>query len=275
MKRSAKLTLLAVSALLGACSVLPFSQPAPVAKPKPRPRPPATTPAPLPSIPAQPQTPATPSAATPAAPVAPAPAAPAVVDKGDPDTRFKAALELMKQNQPQDAETALSELAKDFPQFGGPFTDLGIIYAKSKRVQPAIQAFTRAALANPQNPLAYNWLGILLRESNDYARAELAYKKALTINPNYAAANLNLGILYDAYLHRPQDALPYYKAYQRLGGQDDLRVLVWIAQIEKTQTPPSTAPAAQPAVKPKPAATTSSKSQAGLPGIAAPAEKKP
>jgi tetratricopeptide (TPR) repeat protein len=232
MKLSAKLTLFVACATLGACGTLPFGPaPKPVAKPKPRP--PVSTPTPPPSqpnlIPAQPSAATAPATSTPAAPVAPI-----VVDKGDPDARFKQALELLKQNQPQDAETALVDLSKDFPQFSGPFADLGIVYAKSKRVQPAIQAFTRAAIANPQNALAYNWLGILLRESNDYVRAEQAYKKALSINPNHVAANLNLGILYDAYMKRPQDALPYYKNYLRLGGQDDLRVLVWIAQIEKT-----------------------------------------
>lgn len=251
MKLSAKLSVLTVSALLGACSVLPFSPaPKPVAKSKPR----TTAPAQPPLIPAQPSvstapapTQAQPAATTPVAPTAPV--TPPVVDKGDADARFKQALDLLKQNQPQDAEAALAALSKDFPQFSGPFTDLGIVYAKSKRVQPAIQAFTRAAIANPQNALAYNWLGILLRESNDYARAEQAYKKALSINPNHAAANLNLGILYDAYLKRPQEALPYYKNYLRLGGQDDLRVLVWIAQIEKAS--PSVAPVtAKPEKKP-------------------------
>lgn len=278
MKRSTKLTVLAVSALLGACSTLPFSQPpVPVVKAKPKTKPVATQPS---LIPSQPQTTAPAQAATPAttvAPVTPAPASvPVVVDKGDPDARFKAALDLMKQNQPQDAETALSDLAKDFPQFSGPLADLGILYAKSKRVQPAISAFTRAAIANPQNPLAYNWLGILLRESKDYVRAEQAYKKALTINPDYAPANLNLGILYDAYLNQPQAALPYYKKYLRLGGQDDLRVLVWIAQIEKS-APKQPAPAALPlAAKPKPAASTSvpaNKPRTSLPGILVPAEK--
>jgi tetratricopeptide (TPR) repeat protein len=194
------------------------------------------------------------------------PAAPVAADKGDADARFKQALDLLKQNQPQEAETALTELSKDFPQFSGPLTDLGILYAKSKRVQPAIQAFTRAAVANPQNALAYNWLGILLRESNDYARAEQAYRKALSINPNHAAANLNLGILYDAYLKRPQEALPYYRNYLRLGGQDDLRVLVWIAQIEKPSSPNTAAQSASTTSTPKPQ---------GVPPAAAIPEKKP
>ena len=267
MKRSAKLTALCVSLLLSACSTQPYKPP--VAKPKPQPKPVSTQPSAIPAAP-QPAVAGTPSTPAPATPAAVA--IPVVIDKGDADARFKAALDLMKQNQPQEAETAFNDLAKDFPQFSGPFTDLGIVYAKSKRVQPAINAFTRAAIANPQNALAYNWLGILLRESKDYVRAEQAYKKALSINPDHAAANLNLGILYDVYMNRPQDALAYYKNYQRLGGQDDLRVLVWIAQIEKTL--PKEAPAAAAPVttaKPKPA--TVSKPKTNLPGIAAPAEK--
>lgn len=184
--------------------------------------------------------------------------APKPIDKGDPDARFKAALELMKQNQPQDAEAALTDLVKDFPQYSGPLTDLGILYAKSKRLDLAASAFSKAVADNPQNAVALNWQGMLYREGRDYARAEQAYKKALDINPDYGAAHLNLGILYDAYLKRPADALPHYQAYQRLGGADDLRVLVWIADIQKMQaaaTPPP-APAAAPApstTAPKPA----------------------
>lgn len=286
MKRSAKFAALAACVLLGACSTLPFGQPAPKAKAKPRPRPAAQQALSIPAAPAQnPAQPAPPVVAVPT-PVAPTSAetssavatspvvTPAPVDKGDADSRFKAALDLLKQNQPQEAEAALSGLSKDFPQFGGPFTDLGILYAKSKRVQPAIAAFTRAAAINPQNATSYNWLGILLCESQDYVRAEQAYKKALAINPDHAAANLNLGMLYDTYLGRPHEALPYYRNYQRLGGQDDLRVLVWIAQIEKLPPPP---PIATPSV-PKPAVTTSRpkpKTQGALPGIPAPQEKRP
>lgn len=309
MKRSVKLTVFVVSALLGACSSLPFAQPTPTAKPKPKPRPAAAqqqplaippaptqsvTTSPLPVVPS-PATSATasappptqfgvwepvPSAAAeqpPAVTTAPASAAPTtsvpLTDKSDPDARFKAALDLLKQNQPQEAEAVLNELSRDFPQFSGPFTELGILYAKSKRVQPAIAAFTRATTANPQNALAYNWLGILQRESKDYVRAEQAYQKALAINPNHAAANLNLGILYDAYLSRPHDALPYYRNYQRLGGQDDLRVLVWIAQIEKLPPP---APVAVPSiVKPvTPASKPTRKPQTALPGMPATQEHR-
>ena len=175
-------------------------------------------------------------------------------DKADADARFSAALDLMKQKQNPQAEQALSDLAKDFPQYSGPLTDLGILYGRSNRQQQALDAFSHAVAANPQNAVAYNWLGILYRESGDYPRAEQAYRKALEINADSADAHLNLGILYDSYLNRPADALAQYKEYQRLGGMDDLRVAVWMAEIEKAQPASSTLGAApQPAA---PAVTT-------------------
>lgn len=225
MKRSSKhLALLASAALLGGCAMFGGHEaPAPVAAGK-----------------------------TASGNPVPAKPAPKPIDKGDPDARFKAALELMKQNQPQDAEAALTDLVKDFPQYSGPLTDLGIIYAKSKRFDLAASAFAKAINNNSQNAVAYNWQGMLYREGRDYSRAEQAYKKALTENADYGAAHLNIGILYDVYLKRPADALPHYREYQRLGGADDLRVLVWVAEIERSQ---ASAPAPKPAVIATPAVT--------------------
>lgn len=180
--------------------------------------------------------------------------APKPVDKGDPDARFKAALDLMKQGQTQDAETALTDLVKDFPQYSGPLTELGMIYVKSKRMDLAASAFAKAVANNPQNAVAYNWQGILFREANNYVRAEQSYQRALSVDSNYANAHLNLGILYDVYLKRPDDALLQYKEYQRLGGADDLRVLVWVADLEKAKTAAAATPAAAPAPASQPAA---------------------
>ncbi|MGH8460949.1 MAG: tetratricopeptide repeat protein [Stenotrophobium sp.] len=170
-------------------------------------------------------------------------------DKADVNARFNAALDLMKQKQYPQAQLALNELSKDFPQYSGPLTDLGIAYGRTNQKSQALNAFARAVAANPQNAVAWNWLGILYRESGDYPHAEQAYQKALGIDAGNADAHLNLGILYDSYLKRPADALVQYKDYQRLGGMDDLRVAVWIAEIEKAQaanSPDSTPAAAAP-----------------------------
>lgn len=235
MKRSSKhLALLLAAFMLTACGLLQREGEAPV----------QTTVAGKPAPAAKPK--------------APAPKPP---DKGDPDARFKAALELLRQKQTADAESALTGLVKDFPQFSGPLTDLGILYAKSKRPELAISAFSKAVTDNPQNPVAYNWLGILYREARDYGRAEQAYRKALAINGDYAAAHLNLGILYDEYLKRPAEALAHYREYQRLGGADDLRVLVWVAQIEQQAQAAGRAAAPAASVKTPPTTQTQTPSE--------------
>lgn len=187
----------------------------------------------------------------PAAPTAPAKP---LVDKGDPDQRFAAALKLMKDRQPKEAYDAFLQLAKDFPEFSGPLTDLAILQANAKQRAPAIINFQKALRDNPQNHLAQNWLGTLQRENGDYAAAQSAYQAALAIKPDYAAAHLNLGILYDVYLKRPQEALSEYREYQRLTGGEKLIVSAWIRELEDRLPPPAAAsPVATP---PTPAAAT-------------------
>jgi tetratricopeptide (TPR) repeat protein len=189
---------------------------------------------------------------TPAAPAVPVP------DKGDPEARFKQALELMKSKNMAEAEAGFLKLAQDFPDYTGPQMNLGIIYDRSNRREVALSAFTKAATANPKNASAFNWLGIVYREMGQYPRAQQSYEKALSVKPDYAAAQLNLGILFDEYMKQPALAIPHYREYLRLYGKEDLRVLAWIAEIEAAQkaaapVAPATAPAAAPAGAPPPA----------------------
>jgi tetratricopeptide (TPR) repeat protein len=174
-----------------------------------------------------------------------APAAPAV-DKGDPEQRFQEALGLMKAKKPQDAKDAFAKLAQDFPQYAGPLNDLGVLEAQGKQRDPAIADFSKAVSVNGKDDFAYGWLGILYREAGNYPAAEQSYQKALALKPDNADTHLNLGILYDAYMRRPQDALAQYKEYQRLAGKDGkLVVTAWINEIQDGQ-----APAAPPAAAP-------------------------
>ena len=154
-------------------------------------------------------------------------AAPAMAPAADDaDARFKAALELIAE-----AEAAFSALARDFPALSGALTNLGILHAQARDRDAALQSFSRAVEANPDNAVALNWLGVLYRESGDHARAEQAYRRALAAQPQYAPAQLNLGILYDLYLQRPHDAVAAYRSYREAGGED-LIVEAWIREIE-------------------------------------------
>ncbi len=153
-------------------------------------------------------------------------------DTRDADKRFSAALKLMREHQVPEAQAAFQALSRDFPEFSGPLTALGILYAQGKQKDQALASFAKAVAANPGNAVALNWLGSLYRENNDLRHAEETYKKAISAKPDYAAAHLNLGILYDVALHQPQNALVEYRQFQRIAGTQNLMVGVWIKEIE-------------------------------------------
>jgi tetratricopeptide (TPR) repeat protein len=171
------------------------------------------------------------------APAVPIPAPKPLADpRGDPESRFQLALQAMKDGQRDAAHRGFDALAHDFPQFSGPLSDLGVLQAHDRQYDAAITSFASATSANGKNAFAWGWLGILYRERGDYAHAEQAYRQALALRPDDATAHYNLGILYDVYLRRPNEALVQYREYQRLSssGEDDKRLIVavWIRQIE-------------------------------------------
>ena len=212
----------------------------------------------------KPETPASAPAPTAAA------SAPQLPDKGDPEQRFQAALQLMKDKKPQDAKDAFAKLAQDFPQYGGPLNDLGVLQAQGKQRDLAIASFTRAATLNPKDDFAWGWLGSLYRENGDYGHAEQAYLRAIALKSDNPVTHLNLGILYDAYLKRPQDALAQYREYQNIAGKDSRPVVTaWINELQDGLPQPagSTSPTAGQVT---PAAGTTSAS-----GTAPAVEHKP
>lgn len=170
-------------------------------------------------------------------------------DHGDPQARFDAALTQMKDGDTDAAQQAFTELTKDFPQYAGPWTNLGILYAKAKKRDAAIDAFTRAAQIDPNNVVAFNWLGILNREAGNYERAKLAYEKGLQAAPADTMTRLNYAILLDQYLKQPQAALVQYQQVQSESGKENLPVTAWVAELEdrlKTSAPPPAPAVAAP-----------------------------
>lgn len=169
--------------------------------------------------------------------------APAKPDKGDPDSRFTEALQLLKDRQMKEAREAFLQLAKDFPEHSGPFTDLAIIQYQARQPQLAVANFEKATRINPDNATAWNWLGIIAREAGDYPKAESAYGKALAARPDYAAAHLNLAVLHDVYTKQPAKALDHYREYQSLTGGERPIVTAWIRELEAKLPAPAPAPA--------------------------------
>lgn len=84
----------------------------------------------------------------------------------------------------------------------------------------------------PDDPETYNSRGILFREKGEFKKAEKDYFKSISLKPDFHKAFLNLGILYELYLGKPEEALKSYREYVRLGGNRE-EVLAWIDIIEK------------------------------------------
>ena len=218
------LGILALVAALAACAPGPAKKESPSSRTPSRGTVDRGRPSQTPAKPARTQTPAAPKAA-------------------DVKTRYKSALEQMRQGRLKEAEETLEQIVKESPDLSGPKTNLGIIYAKTNRRDDAISAFSKAAAANPGNVVAHNWLGTLYTEGKDYSRAEQSYLKALAADRDYPPALLNLGILYDLHLPQPQKALEYYKKYKtEADDSESLKLNVWIAALEEKLKPPSRKP---------------------------------
>ncbi|MCX7060749.1 MAG: tetratricopeptide repeat protein [Gammaproteobacteria bacterium] len=200
------LSMAMAAVLLTACSSAPVRKPAPLRASKPASPPPLAVAAPA--------------------------LAPSASGKPPADERFRNALGLMADHRPQEAQAALQSLLKDYPDLSGPLTDAGILYARAGQRDKAMAHFARAIQANPANVVALNWNGALVRDSGDFTRAEALWRQALAVQPDYPAALLNLAILYDVSMHRPQDALTCYRRYLALIGKDDLIVSAWVRELE-------------------------------------------
>ena len=73
---------------------------------------------------------------------------------------------------------------------------LGIMKLRQDKFDEALEAFSRAAQANPQNAKIQNYIGIALSEKGVRGPAEAAFRKAIQIDPGYADAHANLAFVY-------------------------------------------------------------------------------
>ncbi|HEX9627893.1 MAG TPA: tetratricopeptide repeat protein [Acidiferrobacterales bacterium] len=165
------------------------------------------------------------------APAAEAPVAPALRQEYD------RALGLIKAGRLAQAEPRLRRLADENPDLAGPPANLGIIYYRQDRLLEAEEALARAARINPRSAAIQNQLGMVLRAAGRFDAARQAYARALDIDPGHAHAHLNIGILYDLYLAKPDQALVHYQRYQALQPREDQLVAKWIFELkQRSQT---------------------------------------
>jgi tetratricopeptide (TPR) repeat protein len=173
--------------------------------------------------------PAPPPVAEPAQATA-APAEPVIPERAN--QQFAQAVALLQAGKLTDAELELKQLILAYPQYPGPYVNLGLLYERAGKYSEAEQALRQATQKGMPSALTYTELGITYRQLGRFKDAESAYGEAIKIDPNYAPAHLNLGVLCDLYLQQPQRALEALERYMELSGNSDKRVATWIAELK-------------------------------------------
>lgn len=165
--------------------------------------------------------------------------APVVAATQTPEVRpgneaaFAAAVLAMQEGRLAEAEVLLLELVADQPELAGPWTNLGRVYLAQGNLEAARHAYENAVKANPGSCEAHNQLGVLDRQAGQFSTAEAHYLACLERLPDFEDAYLNLGILYELYLGRLDDALAVYRQYQAVAVQPDERVKGWVIDLER------------------------------------------
>lgn len=146
---------------------------------------------------------------------------------------FKSAVAAMQSGDMESAKMALEALTQNAPNYTGPWTNLGIIYAGQRDYTTAEKYFNEALKRQAKNTIAMNWLGYLSAVKEDYQSASAWYLRAIAIEPQYAEAHLNLAMIYEANMRRPKEALEHYRIYQSQTGGRNTLVSAWIRNLEE------------------------------------------
>lgn len=139
----------------------------------------------------------------------------------------------MSAKQWEKAEGLLSLMIETYPRLSGPYVNLGIVQVKLNNFEEAEKAFKYAIELNQTNIDAYTELGALYREGGQFAEAEGIYKNALAVWPHSRETNINIGILYDLYLGRFDEALAHYELAQKLSSEPDRKLKGWIVDLKR------------------------------------------
>ncbi len=167
----------------------------------------------------------------------PAPAVAAAVEAERPvpaaaQRAFDEARRLLAAGRMQEAERAFAALAKEQPELGGAYANLGLIQRQAGRNDEAVQALEQAVRVSPKQPLYFNQLGIAYRQVGRFDKAREAYERAVDLDAHYGAALLNLAILNDLYLRDGARALALYERYLALTPSKDGTVTKWVADLK-------------------------------------------
>lgn len=147
-------------------------------------------------------------------------------------------LDLLRTGHYRQAEANLEQIVAVRPDIPEAHFNLGWVRQRLDRHVAAVEAFEAGLRLRPDDLRAINLLAISQREAGRFTDAEATYLRGLAQSPDTDRLHLNLGVLYELYLARPQRAVEHYRRYQELQKVPDPRVGNWIALLERKAANP-------------------------------------
>jgi tetratricopeptide (TPR) repeat protein len=147
--------------------------------------------------------------------------------------KFLLANYLFREGKQKSAEEHFRALTEKYPSLAGPWVKLGDIAEINGKHDEAINNYKKAISVNKYNVNAYIALGLLQRKQGYFSDAQTTYLEALNVWKDFPEAHLNLAVLYDLYMNRPEDAQKHYEAYCFLTGKKDDKVQKWLSEVKQ------------------------------------------
>ena len=147
---------------------------------------------------------------------------------------YDAALVFIDNKDWSKAIAQLQKIVVQYPELQGAGVALAWAYWQSgdkATAAPKLQSLIDANKLTRAD--AYNYLAIINREQGKFANAEALYKKAINQWPNDPVLHENLGVLYELYLGRLDDALLAYRQAQEIKGGVDKKLKGWIKVLAR------------------------------------------
>lgn len=149
------------------------------------------------------------------------------------EEQFRTAVVLMQGENWAQAEQKLRVMTEAFPELAGPFVNLGISLWRQGKIDEAEKAFAQAISINPLHNDVYVQYGVMLREQGEFDRAEQVYLDALEVWPHNLPVLRNLGILYDLYMGKHEQALAQYELALRVMPEPSREMQGWIIDLKR------------------------------------------
>lgn len=143
------------------------------------------------------------------------------------------AMKLLEEGNLRQAEANFEEIIKVRPDIAEAHFNLGWVKQRLGKHAEAVEHLRAGLQRRPTDPRAAVLIALSQREQAKFAEAEATLKQRLVAAPQDDQAHLTLGVLYELYLFRTQDALAHYRQYQALQAAPDARVAGWIAVLER------------------------------------------